>query len=232
MNLVVAPIFLYEVGFMRADDAAMQSAIERSKGTDVEPVLPLLKGQGECSLGKIQRSRESFAEAMASAQHNGQKEFAAALLAIEAGCEAAVGNASRARQNAGEALTHSDDRDTRSAAAIVLAWSGETSRAEKLVEGLAKEFPTDTLLNNAFLPIARAFNEIHRGQPGQAVAALEAAKPYEFGGGPNAAGYGPTYVRGEAFLRHVMEKKLSPNTSEYSTVVGSSLAIQCRRSPD
>jgi len=47
MNLVVAPIFLYELGFMRGDSATMQSAIEKSKGLDVEPVLPMLRAQGE-----------------------------------------------------------------------------------------------------------------------------------------------------------------------------------------
>jgi eukaryotic-like serine/threonine-protein kinase len=200
MNLVVGPIFLYQLGFMRRDNAAMQSAIEKSKGLDVEAVLPLLRAQGECSLGKIEKSRESYAEAINTAQRFGQKELAASMRVANGGCEAAVGNGARAWQIAGEGLNQSGDRDTRTAAAVLLAWSGDASRAEKLAENLSKEFPSDTLLTNVFLPVARAFNEIHRGQPARAIAALEPAKPYEFGGGPNSAGYGPTYVRAQALL--------------------------------
>ena len=66
---------------------------------------------------------------------------------------------------------------------------------------LAKKFPTDTLLNSVWLPVARATNQIRANQPGQAVDTLEAAAPYEFGSPPSGAIYWPMYVRGEAYLR-------------------------------
>ena len=66
---------------------------------------------------------------------------------------------------------------------------------------MAKEFPTDTLLNSVWLPVARATNQIRADQAGQAVDTLEAAAPYEFGSPPNGAIYWPMYVRGEAYLR-------------------------------
>ena len=69
------------------------------------------------------------------------------------------------------------------------------------MDGLAKEFPTDTLVNSVWLPVARASNQIKANQAAQAVSTLEAAIPYELGGPPNGAVYWPMYVRGEAYLR-------------------------------
>jgi tetratricopeptide (TPR) repeat protein len=201
MDLPAGSIILYGIGFARGDAATMQKAADSQKGTPTEPVLLFIRGQGECSLGKVQKARESFAQAVAAAQRYGMKEFVAILRAIEASCEAAVGNTSRAQQKALEGLAQSGDRDTRTGVATTLAWSGDVNRAGKLIDDLAKEFPTDTLLNNAYLPVAWALSEVHRGQAARAIAALEVTRPYEFGAGPTGAGYGPSCARGAAYLQ-------------------------------
>jgi tetratricopeptide (TPR) repeat protein len=59
----------------------------------------------------------------------------------------------------------------------------------------------DTLLNNVFLPVARATIEIQRNNPTQAIKLLEAASPYELGSGPGTAGYLPIYTRAQAYLQ-------------------------------
>ena len=120
---------------------------------------------------------------------------------FDAACLAEVGSQTLARQVALQALAASDDRDTAYAAADTLARAGDAVRSQKLIEQLAKEFPTDTLLNSVWLPVAKATNQIRADQPGQAVDTLEAAAPYEFGAPPNGAIYWPMYVRGEAYLR-------------------------------
>ena len=84
---------------------------------------------------------------------------------------------------------------------MVLARTGDIGRAQKLVEELANEFPTDTLLNHVDIPTTQAFIAIQRNSPEKAIALLEAARPYELGAGPGAISYGPAYVRGEAFLK-------------------------------
>ena len=86
------------------------------------------------------------------------------------------------------------------AGAYGLARVGDASGSQKLMDGLAKEFPTDTLVNSVWLPVARASNQIKANQAAQAVSTLEAAIPYELGGPPNGAIYWPMYVRGEAYL--------------------------------
>jgi serine/threonine protein kinase len=98
------------------------------------------------------------------------------------------------------ALTKSDDRDARSYAAMALAYAGDSGRAQKLDDDLEHEFPTNTLLNNAYFPRARALNYLHRNEPEKAIEALEATRPYEFGSSPGGINYWPAYLRGQAFL--------------------------------
>jgi serine/threonine protein kinase/tetratricopeptide (TPR) repeat protein len=192
---------LYTMAFDRGDKAAMQRAVELAKGPTVEPIMLFLAAQGQCALGKIQTARQSFAKAASSAQNSGLKELSGGIRLLDAACLAETGNQSLARQVASQALASSDDRDTRVEAAWVFARAGDASQSQKLIEQLAKEFPTDTLQNSVWLPVARATNLIRANQPGQAVDALEAAAPYEFGAPPSGAMYWPMYVRGEAYLR-------------------------------
>jgi len=192
---------LYTMAFIRGDNAGMQRAVEMAKGPPVEQIMLLIVGQGRCSLGKIQSARQTFAQAVSSSEKAGLKELAAGIRLIDASCLAEAGNQTLARQVALQALSSSDDRDTRTQAADTLARAGDTIRSQKLIEQLAKEFPTDTLLNSVWLPVARATNQIRADQGGQAVDTLEAAAPYEFGSPPSGALYWPMYVRGEAYLR-------------------------------
>jgi tetratricopeptide (TPR) repeat protein len=191
----------YQLAFIRGDATGMKHEIESSVGTSDEPFLFRFKARGECSLGRMQAARKSFVQAANAAQRYGRKEFVAIIRAQEASCEAELHNFSTARQVASEALTISEDRDARAISATVLARTGDAKRAEKLLGELEKEFPTHTLLNKVRRPVARAIIELQRNNPTQAITVLDAAKPYELGGGPDGAHYWPMHIRGEAYLR-------------------------------
>ena len=131
---------LYTMAFSRGDEAGMRHAMDLGKGPSIEPVMFLLEGMGQCSLGKIQSARQTFAQGVSSAQASGLKEFAAGIRTLESSCLAEVGNPALARQVALQALASSDDRDTRVAAADALARAGDTSRSQKLIAELAGNF--------------------------------------------------------------------------------------------
>ena len=192
---------LYELAFIQHDQSGMQRQVEALRGKPYEAIILLFKAQGECSLGKLQNSRQTFAQAVASAESHGMKEFAGVIRAIEGTCEAELGNTAAARQDVSNALSASNDRGTRDISAGVLARIGDISGSQKLVDGLAKEFPTDTILNRVDIPATQAFIELQQNNPQKAIALMETARPYELGAGPGAAGYWPIYVRGEAFLK-------------------------------
>jgi tetratricopeptide (TPR) repeat protein len=191
-------IDLYEVAFIRGDDGAMQREVEQAAGKVQEPVIILYHAMGECAQGKIKDARASYARSVSVSQAQGRKEFAATILGAEAFCDAGAGFAEEARRTMNEALALSENINSRAAAAGLFARIGDTAQSEKLAEGLSKEFPYDTVLNQVQLPAARAMNSLQRNQPDQAVAALESARPYELGSG---GGMVAIFIRGEAFLR-------------------------------
>ena len=186
---------LYDIAFIRGDAAGMQREIAWAAGNQEEGYGLFLAAQAEYALGKMQRAHETVTRAVNLIERNGLKEAAANARAGEIVLEAALGNIQEAHQKATEALTSPVDRDTRVTLASALALCGDTNRAQKLIDELAKDSPLDTLLNNLSIPVVRAIIEIQQNNPTRAITLLEAASPYDL------TDYGPMYVRGEAFRR-------------------------------
>ncbi|MGA3090658.1 MAG: hypothetical protein ABSD75_18805 [Terriglobales bacterium] len=147
--------------------------------------------------GRVGEAREIGNSAAQMAEQQQLKEFASAIRATNSAFEAELGYPDEARRQLAVALVATDNKDIKSAAAIILGRLGDAGRAQKLIGDLSKEYPSDTLLDKAVLPIAQAMIELQRKQPARAVDALESARPFEMGGGPTApADYWPLYLRG------------------------------------
>jgi tetratricopeptide (TPR) repeat protein len=186
---------LFEIAFIRGDAAGTQREIAWAGGKPRESYMIFDEGESEYSLGRAQKGRETVKRAVSLADSQGFKEAATNGRAGETVFEATLGNIQEARQEATEVLSSPVDRDAKMTLASALALCGDTSRAQKLIDELAKDFPLDTLLNNVSLPTARAIIEIQRNNPTRAITLLEAAAPYDL------ADYWPMYVRGEAHLQ-------------------------------
>ena len=107
------------------------------------------------------------------------KETAASWQLNAALREAEFGNVEQARQMAREGLTLWPTRDVQTLAAVALASAGDTARAQAISEELEKQHPVNTFINHYWLPTIRAYNELHRGNPRQAIKLLESAAPYD-----------------------------------------------------
>jgi ATP/maltotriose-dependent transcriptional regulator MalT len=109
-----------------------------------------------------------------------------------------------ARDKIKEALAGASTLDIKILAALTLARSGDSARAQVLSEELAKSLPLNTELNNYWRPCIRAAIQINRGNPAQAVDLLEVARPFELAfPRPQVGGGGylyPVWLRGLAFL--------------------------------
>ncbi len=207
---------LFELAFIRGDEAAERHELELAAGKPDEPILNWFHARGECSLGRLQSARAAYAQSETASQRLGYKEFSGIILADQAWCEAELGNVTEARQKISDALAVSQDRDTQTIAMQLLALTGDSTRAQKIAEERVRQDPTDTLLNKVFVPVAQATSDLQRNQPAQAVARLEAATPYELGSGAGSAGYGVNYLRGEAFLR---SKQGAKAAAEYQKIL-------------
>jgi len=191
----------FGMDFIRGDENAIRQELDHSVGQPQEPILVLLQADGECAQGKIKQARTDYAHASSIAQGKGYKGFSSNIRVSEASCDALTGYLPEARQVVSSALGNLEDSDMRAAAASVLALAGDSAHAQNLVDGLAKSYPTDTLLNQAFLPDVRAILSLQKNQPAQAITQTESAVPYQWGVNPRGAGYWPAYVRGTAYLQ-------------------------------
>jgi tetratricopeptide (TPR) repeat protein len=191
---------LYQIAFIRHDEAGMQHEWQWAQGKPpYDSILHVLKGEGQCALGQVKAARDTFNSGATLANSNGATGFADVLRGLKALCDANAGNMLPARQEVSEAIKLSQDNN-QAFGALILALVGDESRSQSLVDSTAKNFPTDTLINAVFLPMARAANAIQHDRASQAISMLDSAKPYELGGGPNGANYWPIYIRGQAFL--------------------------------
>src|SRR5215471_18413765 len=194
---------LYRLSFLEGDSTGMQNQVVWAKNkSDVS--LVFLQAATEAYFGRLKRSRELTNIATESARHGDFLELAATRQAVMALHEAEFGYPEFARQQARAALEMSAGKFVRSWAALALAQAKETAEARKLADQLNSEFPTDTLVQNYWVPTIRAEIELTAGNATRALELLRAGEPYELsavadqyrGGGPML----PVETRGRAYL--------------------------------
>jgi serine/threonine protein kinase/tetratricopeptide (TPR) repeat protein len=190
----------YQVAFIRGDQATMQHIADSVAGESDQAFLSQFTANIKYFQGRVREGREICATAVKKLEPQ-SKEFAAGVSVSEGSFEAEFGNQEEARRLTQSALAITDYKGIRSQAALTLARTGDTARAEKLIADLAKEYPSDTMLNKGGLAVAQATIELQRKHPAEAVKALESAKAYEMGGGPTAfLDFWPIYLRAEAYV--------------------------------
>jgi len=188
----------YAAAFLERDYGEMDRQIAWSAGKPgVEDAFLALHASTEAFFGRLEKSRELFRRAIASALRSDEKETASQYQLNLASMEADFGNPAEAKGDVAAALAKASARDIQTAAALVLARAGDSARARSMADDLAKRFPLHSLLNGYWLPTIHAAIEINRNNPAKAVEIL-AASPYEM---CQQCGLYVAYVRGLAYLR-------------------------------
>jgi serine/threonine protein kinase/tetratricopeptide (TPR) repeat protein len=193
----------YYLAFLQNDTAAMAQHVAWGAGKpgDEDPLLAT-QSDTEGYYGRLAAARDFARRAVDSAVRADSKETAALWQAIGALREAEFGNSVQARQAASAAVTLSPGRDVKVLAAVAFARAGDIPHARALADELEKAYPTNTTLKLYWFPIVRASIALGSQKPDDAMVALEAVAPYEFGEPPPfqiGTMYAP-YIRGEAYL--------------------------------
>lgn len=189
-------LLVYLLAFVENDTAGSAQEIAWSRGSPgIEDVFLDVEADTSTYSGQLTRSRELSRAAVASALHAKQKETAANHEAAAALREAFLGNIAEARQRATAALALSSGRDVQYPAALALALSGDSTRAQTLANELKQRYPGDTIVQFMDLPTLRAQLALNRNDSARAIEELQSAAPYELGNGMQAI-----YLRGEAYL--------------------------------
>jgi eukaryotic-like serine/threonine-protein kinase len=208
-------LFLYLYALHQGDQATMQQQAAWFKGKHSEPFMLVWEGHTQAYYGKLQKAKDFYQRAIELAQTNDDQETASDAQAAVALTEASLGDFGDARKDAAAAVARQKSRWTVANAATALAMAGDLPKAQELCDVDAKEFPLDTILNQARLAAVRALIEINRGNPSAAIESLRGAAPYELGTGPNAANLIPLYVRGLAYLRARQGKEAVQEFQKY-----------------
>ncbi len=153
--------------------------------------------------GQLTKSREQSRRAAASASQANERETAAGYLVSSAFADALLGNREEARRSV-LAFRPSESRNLQYAKALVLAFVGETAKAQSVAENLAKSFPEDTTVRSNYLPTLRAQLALNRSDAGGAVETLQVTSSHELmlpNGPPIDVVMLPVFVRGTAYLK-------------------------------
>jgi len=191
---------LYFLAFVQNDSSAMdrELAIVASKGPESAAFSFGLAATTEAYAGRIEKARGLMERARSADEALHLNDPAAVWLGVLSTAEAEVGDEAGARRDAAAALANnSASLRARTDAAYALTRAGDAARAESIVAVLAKDNPSNTMLNSFDLPVIRATIEIGRNNPGKAVEILQPVAPFDLA---SQRAMLSTYQRGRAYL--------------------------------
>jgi eukaryotic-like serine/threonine-protein kinase len=196
----------YDIAFLRDNKEEMgrvAALSERKPGAE-----DWISDLAACVLaysGRAQQAKSMARRATDLAQQAARGESAALYQAGTAVWEGFFGDAPEAKRGALAVLELSKSRDVQYGAAVALALSGDTRRAENLANELEKRLPEDTSVRFTYIPVLHALFALNRSEASKALELLQVAVPYELGTpessfNGNFGSFYPIYVRGEAYL--------------------------------
>jgi serine/threonine protein kinase/tetratricopeptide (TPR) repeat protein len=194
----------YHLAFVQKDAAAMQEQLAWAKGDSDGYWILYCQSETESYHGHLAQARILSQESELAVSRLGNQNILAFWLADEALMEAEIGDAVRARRTAERSLavlrkTGMELFAPMVTAEVAYARSGAVPVSiRSFVSKHTQAFPSDTLLQNYWLPTMQAAVAISNRNPRQAIEALSVVDPYELSG--NWRLY-PIYIRGIAYLK-------------------------------
>jgi eukaryotic-like serine/threonine-protein kinase len=189
---------LYSLAYLNGDADGMQREMKWAEGKPSEYLLLNDAANVAMSHGQVRKAEELWQRSAQVTERSGFKDTTANTKAIEAQVEAEIGNFAKAKELAASSSALASAQANMSGVAMAVAITGDTNRAQTIVDDLGRRFPSDTLLHQVTIPVVRALIELQRKAPEKAIESLQAVVPYELGA---AQGLFPNYVRGLAYLQ-------------------------------
>jgi serine/threonine protein kinase/tetratricopeptide (TPR) repeat protein len=188
----------YELALLRSDSASFErEQTWIAKNTD-DPSVIGMQAAADLLTGNLRQSRQHAQHAVDILVESNLKEAAANILLRQATAEAEAEDFAQARQTVTALRKLTDAKTGTAVAARVLALSGGVPEARRIMDGLLRQYPLDTLLNAVDAPAVAATIQMESGHADEALRILEPVRPYEFG---TYAGFYPNYLRAMVYLK-------------------------------
>jgi len=189
----------YFLSFYRGEDAELRKLVDAAAGkAGAEDVLLDAQANTESYHGKFALARVFTERAAGAASRGGDKETAA-FYRVESALRATeAGEAEQTHSEIDASFALASSKDLQTLAALALARAGDVARAQTMADDLSQRFPTDTLVNDYWVPVIRAEIARRQGDTNKAMQLLRPTTPYELGS-PQPFQLGtlyPVYERG------------------------------------
>ena len=136
----------YLLGFLEGDAAEMNRQFAAAAGKLGEDMLISTQSDTQAYCGRLEKARELSRRAEEINRRSDQKETAAKWLIDAALREVEIGNPERARETTAAALGLAPTGYIQTVAALAFARAGDSVRAQKMEDDLAKAYPRNTML--------------------------------------------------------------------------------------
>ena len=212
-----AAISEYQLAFLQGKRDPF-STLPEAGSADFETAL-LLQATTASYYGRRKTARELLARVSENDLSHGDKDGAAAAVALGAVFEALVEDDEQARKEALRALDLSSFKDVQVLGSFALALSGDGANAQAAFVGLRQKWAEDSVVNYYWYPAVQAATAMRRSDPQAALKILQSAR-YDFGQvtPPMFVGSAcPPYLRGLVFL---MLGQADAAANEFKTVLG------------
>jgi eukaryotic-like serine/threonine-protein kinase len=188
---------LYAMAILQKDHTAIQDLRQWNADQPGEDNIADLVILDLIQQGRLSEAKHLEDGQRQALQRSGFKELSASYPAMIALNESEMGNYDDSRKYADSSATLSRSRTTLPLVAIAFALGGELKNAQATVEELNRRYPSDTGVQDVYIPVAQAALELKRGGSAKAIKFLEPTRRYEFGVDWE---FLPMYVRGLAYL--------------------------------
>jgi len=194
----------YQLAFLQSDLKEMSAQVQWFPDhPEVENEILAMQAETEAYSGHLNRAREFTRRAVDSASRSNNKPASAVWGLYGAYDEALFGEAIAHEKASAALATSPQSVDVEALGGLVLANTGDTTRAATLAEDLAKRFPSHTIVQSYWLPTIRAQISLHDKRPQDAIDILRPVLPMELAQILSVQGsvcLYPIYARGEAYL--------------------------------
>jgi serine/threonine protein kinase/tetratricopeptide (TPR) repeat protein len=186
----------YSIAFVQGDAAGMKQQIDWASGRLDEYLAQAWQAEAAAFSGQLQKARQFSRRTVELALQHEQREAAAQFLAGQAVVEAILGHCDQVSNLVSRAFGIFRSRSAVAFAANAFSICGDSGNAHPLMDEYSELFPKNTFWNAVSAPLYRAQIALHSGNAAQAIELLESTHRFE-----SAGGFGPQYVRGQAYLR-------------------------------
>jgi serine/threonine protein kinase/Tfp pilus assembly protein PilF len=143
--------------------------------------------------GRYKLSATTVQQALEQAGHAKAPDVQAAILLTDAEARGLANSCAGSENVVKQALALDRSKQTQELAVLAGAVCGGGKQGLPLAQELSAKYPEDTLVQDVFLPLAKAYAALSEGRPNQAVDDARPAKPYDLV-------YPGSYVQGLAYL--------------------------------